>query len=817
MCTIMVGNGRRRDAVARGASLMAGVSILCFAGIEDAAASCVTTGTILSSSCDANAIRVKVGDGESSLAVTDETTVLIEFSPFSDATTPVTQTLEILGATVVNNDSYSAVYSQTGAPARDISVEIGEEVSITSAGGGFGAVWMRNEVSGDISITSAATVTAYVGPGISATTNDGSVTIDNSGEITSTSDWGIYGDGGYNTDPSTPALVSLINSGTVTGHLAGMRSINYQGLASITNSGTVTSETRQALVAWSADGDASITNSGTAIARDDIALVAWSETGDVTVVNSGSLQAYDDTDHTDSGAGHHGIQTLVGASGKTTITNTVTGTIEAPAQTGILATSASGDISIGNAGLIEALDGISAQADDGAVWIDNSGTIDATRYGVVLSGNGSTLVNMGSISGGTASVFFAQGGNTLSIAQGSEFSGVVDYNSTTGNTTAFGAGSYRIPAANYIDGSNAITLDSASQVVVLADADTSGTINVIAAVPVKAVTSQYTGLAASVLGGILSLDIDRPEGTGNPAELAYGDVGVEQSEAFSKFAGGTTLDHSGNLVWARAFGGGYQRSASDGEGASTGSNYGVIAGMDRASDGIRLGFFVGAGYAAIETDDGSSELEGQTGFVGIYGSARVDELVLAGSLAVGGMNTESRRAINGGTEWASGDFLGWYLSPELALSQEMRLSEGWSLTPSARLRYVGAFYEGFAEQGSSQNITYGSRDAHTLEGRMQLEATRRIVTASGTLLKLSASGAILDIHDLGGDGIQASLDGTEFRLADASEENVFGVGFGASFDLGLSATTNIYGAVEGAAFTDDSESWAGRLGVKTAF
>ena len=176
----------------------------------------------------------------------------------------------------------------------------GPTSSATSVGG-FGAVWLRNDVSGDLAIENHATMQATGGPGITLVTNMGNVDLVNYGVVTSTDDRGLYGDGGKNNVASSPVVVSITNVGTVNANTAGIRAINYQGLSEITNSGTVTTTTRQGVVAWSANGATKITNSGTVTAHDDFALQAWSTSSDVTVVNSGTLNAYDDTSHTDIG------------------------------------------------------------------------------------------------------------------------------------------------------------------------------------------------------------------------------------------------------------------------------------------------------------------------------------------------------------------------------------------------------------------------------------------------------------------------------------------------------------------------------------
>ncbi|WP_146604629.1 autotransporter outer membrane beta-barrel domain-containing protein [Rhodoplanes roseus] len=388
---------------------------------DAAVAGCTVTSDqpIVSSQCDSGFVQLRTGTGATSLTISDMTTVGVDIAPATTSTTPTSHTLTITGNTVVSNPGYSAVYSETFAPGHDIVVNLGSGVSITSVGG-FGAVWLRNDVSGDITVDSAATVMATGGPGITATTNLGAVTITNSGSVTSTDDRGIYADGGYSNTVLEPVTVSVTNTGTVSAYLAGIRVIDYQGLALLTNSGTVTSTTRQGLVAWSAAGDTTIVNSGTVTAHDDNAVHAMTETGTVTVTNSGTLHAYDNTAIADSGIGHAGIWAEAGVSGAVVVTNTAAGVITAPSDFGIVALSASGNVTVTNAGTITSRGGISAGSSDGDVSVTNAGTITATgatnpvAVAVSVTTGTATVTNTGTINGG----FTATGGTSNFVNQG---------------------------------------------------------------------------------------------------------------------------------------------------------------------------------------------------------------------------------------------------------------------------------------------------------------------------------------------------------------------------------------------------------------
>ncbi len=208
---------------------------------------------------------------------------------------PYDHTLNLTGLTSINNPTYSGVIMQTYKADRKATVTAESGVVIDS-GGGFGGIWVRNDTSGDISITSAASVTSSNDAGVTGTTNLGNVSVSNSGRVISSTSRGLYADGGYNNPSSGQALVSILNDvgGWVTGYTAGARSINYQGMSQIENRARIESTTRQAAVAWSNNGPAKIINSGTLVSSDDHGIQVATEFGNATVINSGSVTASDD-------------------------------------------------------------------------------------------------------------------------------------------------------------------------------------------------------------------------------------------------------------------------------------------------------------------------------------------------------------------------------------------------------------------------------------------------------------------------------------------------------------------------------------------
>jgi hypothetical protein len=85
---------------------------------------------------------------------------------------------------LINNPSYSGVIMQSYKTGRKVTVNAEAGVNKHS-GGGFGGIWVRNDTSGDIRISSAATVRSTNDDGITGATNGGNVSVSNSGQVTS--------------------------------------------------------------------------------------------------------------------------------------------------------------------------------------------------------------------------------------------------------------------------------------------------------------------------------------------------------------------------------------------------------------------------------------------------------------------------------------------------------------------------------------------------------------------------------------------------------------------------------------------------------
>jgi hypothetical protein len=262
--------------------------------------------------------------------------------------------------------------------------------------------------SDTLTVTNGGDITYTGWPAVAAngvTFSSGTTQVTNAGTISATT--------GYNINFTSSTRPTLVNSGTIT--TPGTRPI-YAGSsanASITNSGTISQTGGSGYTGIYADSstDMTITNSGTISTVDDKAILAW-DSDDMTINNTGTISA----------GGDYGIQ----GDNADGLTVTNSGTISAGGVYAIYIRNAD-NVNITNSGTItSARDPINMQSSTGTVSITNSGTISqtgggyndgltlqdnatftntgtltASRYAIGGSSSGVTIVNKGTITGGT--------------------------------------------------------------------------------------------------------------------------------------------------------------------------------------------------------------------------------------------------------------------------------------------------------------------------------------------------------------------------------------------------------------------------------
>lgn len=700
----------------------------------------------------------------------------------------------IAGATITNSGTVSGY--KDGIHAEDVTAAF----SLTNSG----------------TISSSGTDDLYYGVYLQ---DVDAATIVNSGTISSSLTGQDRGIRLQSVDDAT-----IINSGSILGGYYGLE-LNGQGsvTANVTNSGTISGGV---FGIWSADTDLTLSNTGTisgGVSAANANLVDINNSGTMsgsthglyfggliegTVANSGMISG-----------GLYGIQTSYNDRLSMTSSGTISGGL-----TGVSIEN-SGSFSFVNSGTISG--GINGLVTDNvtAASIVNSGKISAERYGIYIGGGSATITNSGTISGGTAAVRFSNDGNTLNILSGAVFDGGVDYNDTIDNVANFGTGSYSVAVSNYARSYNTVSLNNSHQTLVMdlamANADIgNGHIQVVdvSSTSMDSAVRGYTNSIGNVLGSILSIDVGSSAG-GSSEPASTGALGYAEEKkptgaaaAVQKLGDDTAVDRYGNLFWIRAFGGQTFDNAKD----TSSTNYGVAAGVDRQFDEGRFGVLAGYGRIINKADDGSGKTTGNTGFGGVYVRKDVGGVTLDASLIAGGIDNDSRREIFG-SDPARGSFTGWYVSPEIAMSQKHEFAPGWTFTPSAKLRYTAGFYEGYTETGSTQNITYEDRTSNTLEGILEGKITNRNELANGMKANVSFSAALVDTLSLGSSDMNASLSGTDFTVSAIGNRNLIGGRFGLSGDVQLNQQTTVYSGITLGTYSSDIGSWSANAGVKVKF
>lgn len=538
-------------------------------------------------------------------------------------------------------------------------------------------------------------------------------------------------------------------------------------------------------------------NFGGIITYADCAYGVYAVADYFTIVNNGTISTKGDTSSYGVYVEHANHATvinngLIDTSGSTAGGITLWGSQSSITNSGTLTTS--GANSIGVYAWYGA--GLNSQN-----VLTNTGTIRTTGVGsqaIYANATGMTVINSGTVVSQHAEAFFmGQPDQTLTLLAGSVVQGGIRFTQAASATLNIGQG---LNATLTLDGIPGV-INTNGQVYGIAG-------NVLSVVSAEAASAG--GMAAAAANRAIAGTVRGHVG-GRRSVLSGGStalLGYAPTPAAAVFPDFAPRDDFG--AWVSGYG---AASAPGGDKAGVRTNQGgALAGFDaRLTEESMAGLFAGFGQGIVRLDDGSN-VETTTLVGGSYGTIRFGSGFFDASASIGGtFNQSARRIINnavaGGLETADGQYSGVFVSPSVTLGFDYDLGPA-RLTPSISLLYAGVYQNGYAETGTSANLTLGSQFTHVLSARGEIElGTINLDDVPGGWsgsVKIGAEGTVTD-----GSATSASLLGSALTLAGSTSTEARGF-FGASLgfsqsgydfsaetEVGYSTAGTLSGSIQG--------------------
>jgi len=110
-------------------------------------------------------------------------------------------------------------------------------------------------------------------------------------------------------------------------------------------------------------------------------------------------------------------------------------------------------------------------------------------------------------------------------------------------------------------------------------------------------------------------------------------------------------------------------------------------------------------------------------FAGIFGSTKLNKVVIDYALNGGYMDHKDKRFVNDnlasdGISFADASYNSTWIAPELKVSLPYQIAGGLTATPNINLRYAHQSIDGYTESGSNANASVNSRTIGSAEGRV---------------------------------------------------------------------------------------------------
>jgi outer membrane autotransporter protein len=177
-------------------------------------------------------------------------------------------------------------------------------------------------------------------------------------------------------------------------------------------------------------------------------------------------------------------------------------------------------------------------------------------------------------------------------------------------------------------------------------------------------------------------------------------------------------------------------------GLSSGNRFataGLTAGVDlRLDDNVIVGAALGYGADRSDVGQNGSRSDGASFNGALYASMRLfDPVFIDATVGYGSLGYDNRRWVSGDGTVVDGTRKGSYWFGALEASLEMRRDE-FKFAPYARMNYMAATLDGYAEQGASAELlTFNAMKFHAVSGAIGLRGSIDIPTSFGRLTPMA--------------------------------------------------------------------------------
>ena len=279
--------------------------------------------------------------------------------------------------------------------------------------------------------------------------------------------------------------------------------------------------------------------------------------------------------------------------------------------------------------------------------------------------------------------------------------------------------------------------------------------------------------------------------------------------------GSDEQSNNSSVAWLSALGGQSRRHA---DGAEQ-----VFAGLAVGTERLLNPEVLGGIYTGVLRSDqrltSGRELHSKASFVGLYGRLERADTLMDLDIGVAYQRYKRQRRVleNGTVRMAYADHGGWLLGAGLGIGQRLHLGARRSFTPLLRLRYSGAFDQGYTEPGTQANLTVDNNVTHLLEGRLQGIYGQELAFTSGTGHLTLSLGALVR-RASGNDRFSGALFGQRFSHRLSGQKNSeYGGLLSLGFGIPVADRGRLFGRVEGVFLGRDDSDLSAVVGVQIDF